>query len=62
MNDNTKHLIDAVAIVATAGTVLSVIPAIAGIFSIVWTGMRIVEMLTGKTINEILTRKKKDAA
>jgi hypothetical protein len=37
---------------------MQMLPAFAALFTIVWTGMRIAEMITGKKFHELLKRKK----
>lgn len=39
----TKYVVDAVSISAAVGTVVGLLPAIAALFTIVWTGIRIYE-------------------
>ena len=39
----TKHVMDAVSVVTVVGTLVNVLPSIAAIFTIVWTGFRIWE-------------------
>jgi hypothetical protein len=34
------------------------LPAIAALFSIIWTGMRIIEMVSGKPISKLFGRDK----
>jgi hypothetical protein len=34
------------------------LPAIAALFSIIWTGMRIIEMVSGKPISKLFVRDK----
>lgn len=59
MNDHPiKHTLDYLAWVVTAGTFMNILPALAGLASLVWTVLRIVEMFTGKTIAELLKRNK----
>ena len=58
--DNVKTAIDIASVFTAFGAFFQMLPAIAALFSIVWTGMRIVEMITGRTINELLNRKAKD--
>jgi hypothetical protein len=41
--DATKHAMDAVSVVTVVGTLVNVLPAIAAIFTIIWTGFRIWE-------------------
>ena len=51
----TKQAVDAVSIVTVIGTLADVLPAIAALFTIVWTGFRIYEL---QTIQNWLKRKK----
>jgi hypothetical protein len=49
MNDHTetvKSVVDAVSIVTVIGTLADMLPSIAAIFTIVWTGIRIWESKT----------------
>ncbi len=60
MNDHPiKHTIDMMALAFSALAGMSILPPLAALVSIIWTILRIVEMFTGKTINE-LTKGKKD--
>ena len=60
MNDHpAKQTMDVVALVATTGTFLNLLPYMAAALSIVWTGLRIIEMMTGKPISELIKRRKK---
>ena len=43
MDENTKHLIDSASIATVVGTLAGILPAIAAIFTIVWTTIRIYE-------------------
>ncbi len=58
--ETIKHVADGVAAVTAVGTLLQLLPAVAALFTIVWTGMRIVEMIAGKPFAEIIRRKKGD--
>lgn len=49
-----KHIVDGVSIVATVGTLIEMLPSIAALFTIVWTGIRIYET---KTVQQMLGRK-----
>ena len=55
MNDeHAKQVVDAIAVVTVLGTLMSYLPAIAALFTIIWTGIRIwetdtVRKLTGRT-------------
>ena len=41
-----KHILDAVSVVTAIGAVVQVLPAIAALFTIIWTGIRIWESPT----------------
>jgi len=51
----TKQAVDAVSIVTVIGTLADVLPAIAALFTIIWTGFRIYEL---QTVQNWLKRKK----
>ena len=51
----TKQAVDAVSVVTIIGTLADILPAIAALFTIVWTGFRIYEL---QTIQNWLKRKK----
>lgn len=44
--EGIKHVTDAVSVVTVIGTLAQVLPAIAALFTIVWTGFRIYELDT----------------
>jgi len=46
----TKHALDAVSVVTVVGTLADILPAVAALFTIVWTGIRIVETQTFRSI------------
>jgi hypothetical protein len=46
MDEATKHLIDFASIATVLGTLADMLPAIAAIFTIVWTAIRIYETKT----------------
>lgn len=50
LNETTKHIVDAVSVTTVVGTLTAWLPPIAALLSIVWTAMRIYEMITGKQI------------
>jgi hypothetical protein len=54
--ENTKTTIDVAAASITVGTVMSILPAIAALFTIIWTIIRIYET---KTVQKILSRWRK---
>jgi hypothetical protein len=39
----TKHVIDALSFVTVLGTIINMLPAIAAVFTIIWTAIRIYE-------------------
>ena len=52
--EGTKHAIDAVSVITVIGTIGEVLPPLAALFTIIWTGLRIyetetVQKLLGKT-------------
>jgi hypothetical protein len=67
MNHDTKTMVDGAAVVMGLGGFLGfvtpVVALVGGILTIVWTSMRITEMVTGKAFSELLPwNKKKDDA
>ena len=44
--DTLKHILDAASVVTAIGAVVQVLPAIAALFTIIWTGIRIWESPT----------------
>jgi len=46
IDDHTKHLIDGVSVATVMGTLMSWLPAIAALFTIIWTAIRIYETKT----------------
>lgn len=55
IGEGTKHLIDAASIVTVLGTLVEMLPSVAALFTIIWTGIRIYET---DTFQRILGRKK----
>ena len=53
--ETIKHAVDGLSIVTVLGTLADILPAIAALFTIVWTGFRIYEL---QTIQNWLKRKK----
>jgi hypothetical protein len=43
LSENTKHIIDFASVATVLGALVEVLPAIAAIFTIVWTAIRIYE-------------------
>ena len=54
MDESVKHIVDGVSVVATVGTLIEMLPAIAALFTIVWTAIRIFET---DTVQRMLGRK-----
>ena len=55
MDESTKHLLDFASIFTAVGTLLSWLPHLAAIFTILWTGIRIYET---KTIQKMVANRK----
>lgn len=56
ISETTKHVADAASIVTVLGTLAEILPAVAALFTIVWTGFRIYET---NTVQGWLKKKKK---
>ena len=56
VSETTKHVADAASIVTVLGTLAEILPAVAALFTIVWTGFRIYET---NTVQGWLKKKKK---
>jgi hypothetical protein len=46
MDEAAKHIVDALSVVTVLGTLVDMLPSIAAVFTIVWTGIRIYETKT----------------
>lgn len=46
----TKHALDAISVVTVVGTLADILPAVAALFTIIWTGIRIIETHTFRSI------------
>lgn len=57
-HEATKHAIDALSVITVLGTLMETLPAIAALFTIIWTGIRIWET---KTVQNFLRKKDSDA-
>jgi hypothetical protein len=53
-HETAKHVVDALSILTVVGTLVEMLPSIAAIFTIVWTGIRIWET---ETVQSMLGRK-----
>ena len=45
-HEATKHAIDALSFITVLGTIVNILPAIAAVFTIIWTAIRIYETKT----------------
>ena len=52
--ESTKQVIDAVSVVTVVGTIGDVLPPLAALFTLIWTGIRIYET---QTVQRLLGRK-----
>ena len=59
-SEQIKTALDIASVFTAFGAFFDMLPTIAALFSIVWTGMRMAEMVTGKPFSELIKRKKKD--
>lgn len=57
-HETGKLILDALSVVTVIGTLVDMLPSIAAVFTIVWTGIRIWET---DTVQRIIKRKKDDA-
>ena len=57
LNEGTKHILDGLSVVTVLGALVDVLPAVAALFTIIWTGIRIYETATVQN----MLGKKKDA-
>lgn len=46
ISESTKHIVDGFSVITVVGTLADMLPSIAAIFTIVWTGIRIYETET----------------
>lgn len=60
--ETIKTIGDGLSVVTVVATLVEVLPSIAALFTVIWTGLRIVEMISGKEISELLRSKKDDDA
>jgi hypothetical protein len=42
-NETVKNVIDSFSVITVVGTIVNILPAVAAVFTIVWTGIRIWE-------------------
>jgi len=53
-SDTVKYIMDGISVVTAVGTIINMLPAVAAIFTIVWTGIRIYE---SQTVQKLLGKK-----
>lgn len=49
LSDSTKHLLDSLSAITAVASLLQWLPAVASLFTIVWTGIRIYDRFKKKT-------------
>ena len=54
-HETAKHVVDALSLVTVVGTLVQLLPAIAALFTIVWTAIRIYET---DTVQKLLGKEK----
>ena len=54
LSEGTKHVLDGLSLVTVLGTLMSWLPAVAALLSIIWTVLRIYE---SKTVQKLLGKK-----
>jgi hypothetical protein len=54
LNEGTKHFLDGLSLITVLGTLMSWLPAVAALLSIIWTLLRIYE---SKTVQGLLGKK-----
>lgn len=61
-HDTVKNTLDIMAAIAAISSFLQLLTPVFGLIGAIWTLMRIAEMITGKTISQMLGRKEKSNA
>lgn len=54
VSEGTKHVLDGVSVITVIGTLADVLPAVAALFTIIWTSVRIYET---DTVQKLLGKK-----
>lgn len=54
LDETAKYVLDGVSVIATVGSLIEMLPSIAALFTIVWTGIRIYET---DTVQKLLGKK-----
>lgn len=61
-HDTVKNTLDIMAAIAAISSFLQLLTPFFGLIGAIWTLMRIAEMITGKTVSQMLRRKRQDDA
>ena len=61
-HDTVKNTLDIMAAMAAISSFLQLLTPVFGLIGAIWTLMRIAEMITGKTIAEMIRRKERNDA
>ena len=43
LSEGTKHVLDGLSVITVLGALVDILPAVAALFTIIWTGIRIYE-------------------
>jgi hypothetical protein len=54
-DETVKHIADGLSVVTVVGTLAGILPAVAALFTIIWTGIRIYET---DTVQQLMGRRK----
>ena len=54
LSDGIKHIVDGLSVITVLGTLVDILPSIAALFTIIWTGVRIYET---DTVQKLLGKK-----
>ncbi len=57
-SDTMKHIMDGLSVMTVLGTITKMLPAVAAMFTIIWTGIRIYE---SATVQKLLGKDKKES-
>lgn len=52
INEHLKHVVDTISVITVVATLNQWLPPIAALLTIIWTALRIFEVLSGKTFAE----------
>jgi hypothetical protein len=54
LSEGTKHVLDGLSVITVLGALVDILPAVAALFTIVWTGIRIYET---ETVQKLLRKR-----